>query len=555
MFNGNKENETKLLLLIDQGAIDQAMELVKDNELSYMKLKDRIFLRTLTSQALQATNKANYTNFLDVFCFSDLGESKIPIQKKYINALINIATKDQYTDLTQFSKKQFKKEEIEDLVIPIVQYSISSTRVQEILNNINPAELRPFLYDRLVSHSHHQYNGFLLQELKKLDNQQEFDFNRAIKAMNLNSEGIAQLNKLISADTEKAIYVNKKISPFVNGFGNIKYEDGLLAIAERKERKKTYVFNPTLINNEDELKNYLIALNKAPRPVTQRFILSGTHWTSGEINISAEGKINVLHIDAVGGDNSLDIYMDKIKIFNQIFPNCDLYYSQEKRQNAIGCSVFAFDDAAHLFTLRLEDRYKDTKLFGYLAKHNEKIELSIDGETVRIILCKLPIALIRTMQSRDLLNKDIPERPLAEQTQPVNKKHQTAKESAEASFKEVVSDTNLTVQNTRLAYKLDNIAKNVFNFLITHSKDEVEVLLQDATVGVFAEKMAAATKAEKSKSPNTMSLKSNELPESNTSKEGEFLQTEEYIKLTQNFKDKNQALKPTETKEEYPKPE
>ena len=238
----------------------------------------------------------------------------------------------------------------------------------------------------------------------------------------------------------------------------------------------------------------LTTLKTLQKPLTQRFICSSSHWIAGEITIDEEGETKILFIDSLGVAPIYETTEEVIKIANRIFPQCEIFVSEKKRQNALsGCSIFALNDVATLYTLRLEEQYDQTKLFGYIANNpSQKISIKeTKGTDLTITSCKLPLSLNRTMQSEKLLTEIIPKATVEEQKIPVNKKGETAELSATKSFQ--TSPETGKRQNTRLFYKLDKMAEHVFDYLLKHSTREREEQMKAGTVAAFIEKASPIT--------------------------------------------------------------
>lgn len=273
-------------------------------------------------------------------------------------------------------------------------------------------------------------------------------------------------------------FVIKHMEPFINGFGQIEHDDGLLTFAQIAARKK-YVFNPTLIT-KDELSDYLMMLkNDYTRPVRERFVISGMHWVSADIDIDQAGKVKILIIDSLGGQCDPDFLGTVKGVFSG--HSISVYFDATKRQNSEkGCSVFALDDVRHLFTAEqyLKDEGSNPiKLFEYLEHSRGEEKTTGTGAEekalktdIAVSATHLPLSLMRTMQSDSLVRSVIEKRSDSEKKRPVNKKGRTAIEEAERDFQG--SKTTDKKVNTRLKRKLGRFAVENFKFLLEIQTEE-----------------------------------------------------------------------------------
>lgn len=286
----------------------------------------------------------------------------------------------------------------------------------------------------------------------------------------------------------------------LDGAHAISYLDALLTCAQTAHRKVKYDFNPTVIHCFSAFPEYINAIQlmmkkQSLSTIRERFILTGTHWISGEIMIEENGTVKALVIDPVSLEkNSVACYETPkvLSLLRKQFPDIQLYYPSEKRQRDYeSCCIFALDDVIHLYTI---EQYLPTKnLYDYfdqqhataIAVHPEnndaKDNAKIQTETVTVIPVKLPLSLMRTTQSTILSQPKIKgdnispsiigSRPASEQNEPVNKKGQTALMCAQGIFKKNPK-TKLT-ENTRLEKKYEKMIKGNFMFVATHSFEEI----------------------------------------------------------------------------------
>ncbi|MFZ2315173.1 MAG: ankyrin repeat domain-containing protein [Gammaproteobacteria bacterium] len=288
----------------------------------------------------------------------------------------------------------------------------------------------------------------------------------------LNSDEQAKLIDLSSLKPDKEQLILEKMPPFVY-FGGIDYEEGKLACAQIKHDKKnkavgSYDFCPTLLE-PSEFKSYLLLLKHSLSwPLRERFIITGHHWISGDIQIDAHGKTSILFLDSLGSHRNEihDNTKSYIAAFDSAFPEQEIFFSAIKRQySPMGCSVFALDDMQHLFTLEryLKDIHgKPVGLFDFLASQKNSLTgITIDTydgwpRSVSMSIPHLPLSLTRTMQSRHIYNI-IQERSMMEQETPINRKGETATLSVKKGF--------FSHSNERLNEKLRKLAEKIFLYL------------------------------------------------------------------------------------------
>src|SRR3990167_8388313 len=231
----------------------------------------------------------------------------------------------------------------------------------------------------------------------------------------------------------RANYIAEKIRHFEEGFGHLVYADGLLACAQIKASKSDYDFNPTVLRGPLEFANspedlaefraYLSIIKQSgKKPLRERFIITGQHWITGDIQIDADGKVQVLFLDSMGLEypvTSMHINTaDIINEFSNVFPDASIYFSKTRRQaSGPGCSVFALDDVRHLFTVEKYLQSQYTGLFSYLAAQvgssgnmaePYRERKLANGGTVHCI--PIPLSLMRTTLSSRLYTTYIPQR-------------------------------------------------------------------------------------------------------------------------------------------------
>ena len=287
------------------------------------------------------------------------------------------------------------------------------------------------LYDDLIVEGYKKENATLLQTLQTHNPDA---FLQSKKTLGLDEAGKKTFDHLITLTKENATY-RHQIMDRLN-IGKIRYQEGLIILAERHERKKNRYPNTTTLlncyNNENEFERYLSILKQTPPPLTERFICASGHWINGEIQITTSKEVRIFLIDSMGGEGFCARFT---QICHAIFPQSKLFISEERRQySGAGCSVFALDDIAHLTPASFGECHGELNpLFSYLEKQNvdPKELTSTNDKKIPVHLCQLPLSLTRTMQSRGLLTDIIPSRSDEEKYRPMNKKGQLGNQYTE----------------------------------------------------------------------------------------------------------------------------
>lgn len=278
-------------------------------------------------------------------------------------------------------------------------------------------------------------------------------------------EHVQLLNKLLISPNPD--FILNQMLLMTNGFGNIKYQQGLIIFSERASRKN-YPFKPTLLLYE-EVDDYFEHIRQIAKPSSiYIFSVAKIHWISGIIQYTAEGKINLLILDSAGVVflSTQGLFESFSKVFDTEVEN--MYFDPRGRLRSLGCSVFAIDDVNHLATLGryLHPKYKGD-LFAYL-NDNTNAEYCSWLAPCKVRECRLPISLLRTSMDSDL-NRVFASYSPDEQVRPVNKKGETPL----ASTRKHLVVQNQKKRNVRLEYKLSVIAKHVFVYLLSRSREEV----------------------------------------------------------------------------------
>lgn len=355
---------------------------------------------------------------------------------------------------------------------------------------------------------------------------EKFPCKRAAMSFSFRSEGDSKLEQT----KDSLAYINEQILNFKKGFGNLVYVDALLTCAQIKVRKKSsrlgkkpYDFNPTVLQGPldsplsltsdpsglEEFQDYLKFIkDQAPRPLRERFIITGQHWISGDIEIDSSGKVKVFFLDSMGMEYpKTNIHPNTIKLLNkfaEIFPESEMYYSRTRRQGkGPGCSVFALDDLRHLFTVEdyLPPEYKHN-LFNYLANQVPKIEadtqaewddedktklknpepysnwllsIKVNEDTIqkRLHCVPIPLPFMRTTLSSKLYTSYVPARSESERKQPVSAKGEVLESNKPPCYFELADGSHNPI-NQRLIFALNKFTKQNEVFLTNTAPSEVE---------------------------------------------------------------------------------
>jgi hypothetical protein len=358
-------------------------------------------------------------------------------------------------------------------------------------------------YNELVIESFNQYNIPLLKALSSFKE----PFNNAT-----NNLDQTKLNKFLQLNDHDSAYIQKMMIAFCKGYGNIKYNDVLLSLAQRRQRKK-YNFEPVVLG-AGEFDKFLAILSSADKPIRQLFVCTGDHFISGEILIEANGKAKIFVIDSLGTDywvNSDELLVN----FAVKFPSHELFVSKEKRQNASeGCSVFALDDVAHLANLHITGPMNEQQsIWTYLNSEKNSAEtknITAGGHSASVYVAQLPLSLTRTMQSARVFEL-IQQKNEIVRNSPVNKKMQTAEYSVHQFFKKTTPGDDKP-KNTRLDYKLSRMIEQNWAYLQHHTESDVEEAMSHFTLAAF-EARITRNKLEAGNPSCARNLSNKDLPE------------------------------------------
>ena len=231
--------------------------------------------------------------------------------------------------------------------------------------------------------------------------------------------------------------------------------------AIKADKQDNYNFSPTLLN-ESEWVGFLKSVVTLPPPAQEKFIIMGAHWTAGEIEVLDNGKVNIFLSDSLGCNvNGLGYFFkDLINSIesHQALNNhvVDIYYPLNVRQNnSQGCSFYALDDVRHFHTM---ERYMTGQTLFSSLENTEKKIIPI-ATHIQLKICPLPDALLRTTQSRSVLDRL--------QNDVINKKGKLSKQSTESFFS--LNPSTQKMENQRLNYKaqkmIDRIDHHFLNII------------------------------------------------------------------------------------------
>ncbi|MGL5743144.1 MAG: hypothetical protein ACRCXC_11700 [Legionella sp.] len=366
-------------------------------------------------------------------------------------------------------------------------------------------------------------NALLIQALQNI---QPY-FNVAV--MTLDNEQGKVLHQLQSQTN--AHYYTERMLTITSSIVKMTYKDALVSVIERSQ-SKPYEDNPTVLQ-KTEFKAYLRCINDKldagilPLPFMERFMICDEHhWFCGEIYIDANRAVSLLFLDSLGYMQAFEgnYYSDLAYDFYNTFTieHKSVFVAKEQRLNEFQgfCSVIAEDDLHHLFTIAryLPPEFSDSGLFGYLESHIEDtIEYPLEEEEeeedeeeqeshsnpMAINGCKLPLKLMRVMQSTRLIQDKIEDGAVLpaiissyspeEQTHPFNKKQDTAIDSArkgvdysENDAKKLINIRAKEVLLPKLIEYVDEFLQHEFN---SKSLTDFEKQFEPYTLAGFQSRM------------------------------------------------------------------
>lgn len=365
-----------------------------------------------------------------------------------------------------------------------------------------------------------KYNAALIAGLKAL-NPKGFDAALGSKNENLKK----RINDLLKVPAEARLMVSDVMEQFSLPFRRMEEYSARLFSAVTASRKH-YTFNPTVLVSS-QLKEYLEILKHSKPPVRERFFLGGDHWISGEIEIPEKGNPRILFLDSLGKNEPkthdiikqqcagvFEYELDKEGLMRK---GLEVYLSDGKRQKSgLGCTLFTFRDVQDLYTIEeyegyLEPQYEGS-LWNYVTGNSrgyvpEKLQ-NLTGLVVKP--CILPLRFMRIQQDARVLASDtIPGRRSTEQSliitkpKPGETQGETALESSAKHFRKYRDKDGIEGErNERLVYKLEEMGKDVFAYLVKNKFDfvKIESEMEKYSLETLKERMKARKTPDERKS-------------------------------------------------------
>lgn len=374
-------------------------------------------------------------------------------------------------------------------------YPSEKETIFEIL--MNNVKLSPVLVDSIKdSHSKDmvdlyklsvkKYHATLLHAL--------IEHNKELVKIDLSPNDRMRLHLMLTLSSgEEREMFTQRMKHFMYGLGRIVYEDILFICSEVQARKKRYDFNPTVLANADEFKEYLSYFKFGNSPAKERFIclISHVHWAAGEIQVNKDGQATLIYFDPLG---SKSYYTEKQMFleFTNTFPQSTIYISSESLQKSTtGCSLFALDALRHFYTV---EEYIKGDLVDYLKKsQTEQKKYDISSEVaVTVNECLLPRPFAITSHYLDTFQE------LKRSTEKVNKKGQTAIEAGERFFKKVNREGKEVTHNTKILYQLDKMAEYLAKYIAAQiSSKQLDAASQNFSLKSFEKRMKSQTEQKK----------------------------------------------------------
>ncbi|MDP3560669.1 MAG: hypothetical protein Q8R83_00615 [Legionellaceae bacterium] len=248
-----------------------------------------------------------------------------------------------------------------------------------------------------------------------------------------------------------------------SGLGKIDYAQSaaLFVLGAIRHDKPDLDFIPTIVQSND-FEAYLQIISSMHPPVKERFLLASGHWQSGEIKIADEVHLKCFLNDPMLLSEEAVLYY--LSMLSKTFPekSIELYVSNQKRQNGLGCSIFALTDVRTLYNVNLPG-VDDGDLFEQLDRKKEKS--TILNDHTRIHECRLPIKFLRSMQTNKVFNLIETEKHCI-----INKKGETVYGAIRRGF--FMGSNGQKLENKRLELKLQKMAERVDRFIMSILGDD-----------------------------------------------------------------------------------
>lgn len=262
----------------------------------------------------------------------------------------------------------------------------------------------------------------------------------------------------------------------------IYYEAGLAMLTALYQSDQIRV--RTTFIDEAAFSHYFFALKSAKRSLTERFVISGEHWRSGEIRIAENGKTDIVIFDSLpefcqSGDlrKLFKIFYDvEVKIFTSVY---------EIQQDVTSCCIFSLDAWKRLDKVGnfLPKKYNGD-LFKYLTDE-ENIEFYEDIKKSKIThySCFFPLYFMKGMQSRKLINEIIPNKPI-EANLPINKKGELPIKACRRTFVDFFDEdkSETYLRNYQIKRKKSKMRDNALQFIEKESIDKIVELSSQHTL-------------------------------------------------------------------------
>lgn len=156
--------------------------------------------------------------------------------------------------------------------------------------------IHEFIFPKFIDYAISYHNFEWLELLKKINPEV---FNNIIKQFPLDKK-----QNLYQILLRKSQIVSKYAKEFLEGFGNITYNGGLLTCAQIAQNK-AYFFDPIILKDDKEFEDFIqfIKSNKEYfKNKSLKFAVSGMHWISGMIEFDKTGKMEILFMDSLGNE-------------------------------------------------------------------------------------------------------------------------------------------------------------------------------------------------------------------------------------------------------------
>ncbi len=341
--------------------------------------------------------------------------------------------------------------------------------------------------------------------------------------------GIDQREKDRFVENNKKYLISEQ---FNKGLGNIRYDGMDIALAMKKEHKdkrnETFqAYRITPYETEEFITEAIKLAELEPDIPITFTIYNGGHAIYGMVE-KDKGHTNIIFIDPLADFGKWVKHNAKVakKICEQNFVpgSFDILMNFDKIQgDGRGCTIFSINGCSELssaknylpkgyssvgdFMKRNLATKEDLKTLKGEAKETLYYTLS-DAEKMGVKVCKLPPRSILSEQSISRINSRFDEDRAFSSTSPVNKKGDNAEavlkrntriEKKFITLDENTSETKEIAVNKRLENKLDNLSRNIEEFMANKSWEEIESLSKKHTLSGIKEQVAKLDKNHQNK--------------------------------------------------------